>query len=82
VNETRIREEIRARVQARSGSICPSEVARALDEDWRALMPRVREQAGALLDAGELRVTQKDRDVDPRTARGPIRLRRAPAPPA
>jgi Protein of unknown function (DUF3253) len=77
----RIREEIRARVHARADSICPSEVARGLAEDWRPLMPAVREQAGALADAGELRVTQRERDVDPRTARGPIRLRRAPPPP-
>lgn len=76
-----IRAEIERQVAARGErSVCPSEVARALAEDWRPLMPAVREEAGALLDAGELRVTQKEADVDPRTARGPIRLRRARAP--
>jgi hypothetical protein len=79
-----IRDEIRRQVGERDPkSICPSEVARALaPEDWRPLMQPVREEAGSMLDRGEIRVTQKDADVDPRTARGPIRLRRGPARPA
>jgi hypothetical protein len=60
-------------------TICPSEVARALagDESFRSLMPHVRESAATLAERGEIRVTQKGRDVDARTARGPIRLGRA-----
>ncbi len=56
-------------------TICPSEAARALAEDWRPLMDPVRERAYALADAGRLEVTQGGRVVDGRAAKGPIRLR-------
>ena len=58
-------------------TICPSEVARELaaEEDFRALMPLVRDAARAMVDAGELEVTQGGEVVDLDTARGPIRLR-------
>ena len=55
-------------------TFCPSEVARALSDDWRPLMPLVRDVAA---DLPELRATQKGQPVDPRMARGPIRLGRA-----
>lgn len=62
---------------AREGaSFCPSEVARAMAADWRILMPAIRAAAGDLADAGQLVATQRGAIVDPRTARGPIRLRR------
>ncbi|WP_277871188.1 DUF3253 domain-containing protein [Thalassorhabdomicrobium marinisediminis] len=51
-------------------SFCPSEVARALADDWRPLMPRVRTCAVRL----RLRATQQGAPVDPLTAQGPIRL--------
>jgi hypothetical protein len=57
-------------------SFCPSEAARALAPDWRPLMPDVRRVAATL----PLVATQKGAAVDPRTARGPIRLRLAPGP--
>ena len=58
-------------------SICPSDVARAVgDEEWRSLMPDVREAAAGLADAGRLVVTQGPDVVDIRSARGPVRLRR------
>lgn len=64
---------------ARPGaSVCPSEVARALaagEAAWRALLPAVRRVAG-LAREGQLRVTQRGREVDPLAARGPIRFRR------
>ena len=72
-----IRDEILRQVRGREGSVCPSEVARALADDWRPLMDDVRAEAGALADAGDLRATQGDETVDARTARGPVRLRRA-----
>ena len=56
-------------------TICPSDAARALAGDWRPLMPRVRETAYAMADAGRLEVTQSGEVVDGRTARGTIRLR-------
>ena len=55
-------------------SFCPSEVARALSPNWRPLMPKVRDQAGRLVDQGRLRASQKGKPVDPRSAKGPIRL--------
>ena len=63
-----------ARARGADKSFCPSEAARALAHDWRALMPEVRRVAAAL----PLRATQKGRPVDPATARGPIRLSLAP----
>ena len=56
-------------------TICPSDAARALAEDWRPLMQPVRETAFAMADDGRLEVTQAGRVVDGRTARGAIRLR-------
>lgn len=55
-------------------SICPSEVARALAEDWRPLMPDVRSVAARLAEEGRVLVLQRGKAVDARTARGPIRL--------
>ncbi|MDX8347547.1 DUF3253 domain-containing protein [Cognatiyoonia sp. IB215446] len=55
-------------------TFCPSEVARDLAEDWRPLMPLVREVAGEM---PQIIATQKGRDVDPLAAKGPIRLGRA-----
>jgi hypothetical protein len=56
--------------------VCPSEVARSLDErGWRALMPEVRHVASELARKGRIEVLQKGRVVDVESARGPIRLR-------
>ena len=63
-------------------TICPSEAARALAEDWRPLMQPVRDTAAAMVDDGRLEVTQKGEVVDPRTARGAIRLRFPPSDPS
>jgi hypothetical protein len=58
--------------RGREKSICPSEVAKALSEDWKPLMPEVRAVAAAM---PEIMATQGGVEVDPVTARGPIRLR-------
>lgn len=58
--------------RGRARSFCPSEVARALAEDWRPLMPALRATAAEM---PEISATQRGVEVDPRTARGPIRLR-------
>lgn len=64
--------------RARDASICPSEAARRVGgEDWRPLMEPARRAARRLVAAGEIEVTQKGRVVDPSTAKGAIRLRRA-----
>ncbi|HAG63132.1 MAG TPA: DUF3253 domain-containing protein [Kocuria sp.] len=71
---------IRALLRHRAGkTICPSDVARTLGgDDWRDLMPQIRDVAGDMAGVGEITVTQKGETVDPCTARGPIRL--APGP--
>lgn len=65
--------------RAEGATICPSEAARAVGgEQWRDLMEPARAAARRLVDAGEVEVTQGGQVVDPATARGPIRVRRAP----
>ncbi len=72
--EAKIVELLARRAPGRT--ICPSEAARALAEDWRPLMQPVRDTAAAMVDDGRLEVTQQGEVVDGRAARGPIRLRR------
>ncbi|MEM1303704.1 MAG: DUF3253 domain-containing protein [Planctomycetota bacterium] len=56
-------------------TICPSEAARLLDwEDWRPLMPAVREAAQSLVTEGRIVATQRGEVVDLDTAAGPVRL--------
>lgn len=69
-------------------TICPSEAARAVhqesgeasDDSWRDLMEPARQAARRLVAAGEVVVTQHGEVVDPETATGPIRIRRADGP--
>lgn len=64
-------------LDARTGTICPSEAARAVDaEGWRDLMEPARRAARRLVDAGQVEITQGGHVVDPSTAKGPIRIRR------
>lgn len=58
--------------RGRDKTFCPSEAARALSPDWRALMADIRRVAAGM---PEVEATQKGAPVDPLTARGPIRLR-------
>ena len=59
-------------------SICPSEAAKRVGGDsWRDLMEPARQAARRLVAAGAVEVTQDGRVVDPSTAKGPIRVRRA-----
>ena len=63
-----------------SKTICPSEAARRLWPDgWRERMEDVRRAARRLVARGEVEMTQAGRAVDPSTAKGPVRLRRARA---
>lgn len=64
--------------RARGASICPSEAARRVDaQQWRELMEATRAAARRLVAAGEVEIVQRGRPVDPSTAKGPIRVRRA-----
>ena len=56
-------------------TICPSDAARALADDFRPLMEPVRQVARDMVARGALEVTQSGRVVDIDTARGAIRLR-------
>lgn len=57
-------------------TICPSEVARALDpEGWRRLMPQVRATAVGLARAGRIEITRHGKAVDPEAFKGVYRLR-------
>jgi hypothetical protein len=74
--EAAIRDLLAAR--ARTATICPSEAARRVDpEGWRELMEPARMAARRLVAQGEVEVVQGGRAVDPSTAKGPIRIRRA-----
>lgn len=64
--------------RAGGATICPSEAARVVGgDDWKPLMEPARRAARRLVAAGTIEITQGGRVVDPSTARGPIRLRRA-----
>jgi hypothetical protein len=71
-----IRDLLAAR--ARTATICPSEAARRVDpEGRRGLVEPARRAARWLVARGEVQVVQGGRVVDPSTAKGPIRIRRA-----
>ena len=78
-----LEESIRSLLAGRASgaTICPSEAARAVggedEEAWRDLMEPARRAARRLVAAGEVEITQGGRVVDPSTAKGPIRVRRA-----
>jgi hypothetical protein len=81
--ETAIRDLLATRAAA--ATICPSEAARKValergsggDEAWRSLMEPARMAARRLVDRGEVEILQRGRVVDPSTAKGPVRIRRA-----
>jgi len=64
------------RKRKKGSTMCPSEAARAVEpQNWRPLMPAVREAARDLAQQGAIEVTQKGNAVNIDEARGPIRLR-------
>ena len=56
-------------------SICPSEAARALGEEWQALLGDVRRAAVSLAKAGRIDILRKGKPIDPDSIRGVVRLR-------
>ena len=57
-------------------TVCPSEVARAVDgEHWRDLMEPARAAARRAAARGDAEITQHGEVVDPSMAKGPIRIR-------
>lgn len=74
--ETAIRDLLATR--ARAATVCPSEAARRVaPEGWRELMEPARMAARRLVARGEVQIVQGGRVVDPSTAKGAIRIRRA-----
>jgi hypothetical protein len=76
-----LEDSIRSLLAGRAGTVCPSEAARAVggpdDVDWRPLMEPARRAARRMVAAGEVEITQGGKVVDPSTAKGAIRVRRA-----
>jgi hypothetical protein len=72
-----LEERMRAMLsRTRTGkTICPSDVARSMADDWRPLMDPTRAAARRLVDTGEAEITQGGLVVDPGSAKGPIRIR-------
>jgi len=56
-------------------SFCPSEVARALSEDWRPLLTHVRAAARRLAEAGRIDILRHGKPIEPAAMKGVIRLR-------
>lgn len=59
-------------------SICPSEVARALEDDeaaWRRLLKPVRCEAARLASEGRIEILKKGKPIAPESVKGVIRLR-------
>lgn len=74
----KVEAEILRQTEARgaAGSVSPEDIARALDaENWRALLPAVRQGAVRLLRAGQIDVLRKGKPVAEAEIRGVIRLR-------
>lgn len=62
---------------AKHATICPSQAARQVGgESWRELMEPARAAARRLVSQGKIIITQGGHEVDPSTAKGPIRLKR------
>lgn len=84
--DTALEDAIRALLaaRARTATVCPSEAARRVASDgqpdgqeWRPLMEPARMAARRLVARGEVQIVQAGQVVDPSTAKGPIRIRRA-----
>ena len=78
----RLRAAMLALLRARDPqkTICPSDAARvAGGASWRSAMTGARDVAAELADSGVIEVRQRGAPVDPRGARGPVRLARGPS---
>lgn len=66
--------------RGRGKTICPSEVVRQLwpddEEKWRGEMEAARMAARRLVVAGEVRIFQQGKVVDPSRVKGPMRVGR------
>ncbi|PXA97233.1 DUF3253 domain-containing protein [Nostoc sp. 3335mG] len=58
--------------RAPDATICPSEVARAIAEDWRSAMPVVHAAVDDMVREGQVRLSWKGRPLATRS--GPYRI--------
>lgn len=65
--------------RAAGATICPSEVLEGRDKQNATLMEHVRRSARVLAAEGAIDIVQRGKRVDPRSFRGPVRLRRRAA---
>jgi len=56
-------------------SVCPTDIARALANDWHSQLSAVRRAAVRLAEAGKIDILRKGKPVPAATAKGVIRLR-------
>lgn len=61
--------------RGRGKTICPSEVLSAELKTDKAVMEKVRQSARRLVAQGQIIITQNGHEVDPSSAKGPIRLK-------
>lgn len=65
--------------RAPGATICPGEVARSVSgaesDEWRKLLPPVRQSARSLAREGKVEFTQRGEVVDPEQFKGPVRIR-------
>lgn len=59
-------------------SICPTDVARVLAEEWHGQLSAVRRAAIRLAEAGRIDILRKGKKVPPEGVKGVIRLRICP----
>ncbi|WP_133030868.1 DUF3253 domain-containing protein [Sphingomonas sp. PP-CE-1G-424] len=59
--------------RAPGATICPSEVARSIAQDWRSAMPKVHEAIDELVSDGLVQLSWKGRPLAKRS--GPYRIR-------
>lgn len=76
VADSDIKTEILVQIAAKS-SVAPRDVAQSLtsgDDDWRKLLPRIRQQATMLHGEGKLAFVRKKKIVSPDGLKGVFRL--------
>jgi len=62
--------------------VCPTDIARALQPDWHAVLGQVRRAAVDLAKAGRIEILRKGKPVPPEGVKGVIRLRAVVGPDA
>jgi len=72
--DERIQECIMSMLEEREGSLCPSAIARELDDDWRDRLDAVHEVAHRMAREGRIEIRQAGERIDPDERSGPYRI--------